>query len=629
MPPSCQNHANASGNINANETIRLSNKEPNDLSLSSVTQDPSFKDSDAGGATQDDRSDDLLLVDAEGSSYNEGNTSAIISELQYLNNRSITEQNCDLTTSDEEKMRLRFNNKRNRNGNPSCTYEAFKPTRFNLYTNPDEPSWSTIKKDNSLESSSPTIKKKSVTGKLNPLIGAKLAREESPLAVCYSGGSEKQKYTVTQKYEDKIRALQQQRQKERSRRRNHSSRGADNIDQTFSRGENLDLTFSPDIHPPSYAEFCKYRSNPTATLPSPSVYFISDDGDSVAIQLNDFALGSPRVKNGEKKKKGKDKKQKACSPPVDRLNGFQQPHYLYNTENRPRKQNGILQNLVSHKRILQSYENGHHETLLESKANQGIDSYRKNNDYDDKRTQVDRNRKQSYKHDYVSASENDRERGKDENNLPHFEPSLNNRASSPVSVTYTGQIENDLSLNKSKTTNRLFGKKGLPSASVQHVTVKSGQICRPLSPRLAVAETENVTFKRFSPECRNEDVVSFIAQNIEDESFTPKDQSGIYDESCKFETSTPKLNKNGVDYERVSMECDVSDVAKNISKHLVESCEVEIPNNSQPKEIILLVTDLDAPDAASPLSRNGHHITRKGEFMWLLFYMSLITCNLP
>ncbi|XP_028417648.1 leucine-rich repeat-containing protein 7-like [Dendronephthya gigantea] len=61
------------------------------------------------------------------------------------------------------------------------------------------------------------------------------------------------------------------------------------------------------------------------------------------------------------------------------------------------------------------------------------------------------------------------------------------------------------------------------------------------------------------------------------------------------------------------MDCDVSDVAKNISKHLVEFCQVEIPNNSQPKEIILLVTDLDAPGAASPLSRNGHHVTRKGE----------------
>ncbi|XP_028417661.1 erbin-like [Dendronephthya gigantea] len=368
---------------------RLINKQGFDCRQSSVEdQDHSFKDSDAGGATQDDRNDDILLVDAEGSSHNEGNTSVIISELEYLNNLNITEESCDLTTSNEEAMRLRFNNKRNRNGNPSCTYEAFKPTRFNLYTNSDEPSWSTIKKDNSLESSSPTIKKKSVTGKLNPLIGARLARDESPPAVCYSDGSEKQKYTVTQKYEDKIRALQQQRQKERSRRRNHSSRGADNIDQTFSRAGNLDLTFSPDIHPPSYAEFYQYRSNPTATLPSPSVYFISDDGDSVAIQLNDFALGSSRVKNGEKKKKGKEKKQKACSPPVDRPNGFQQPHYLYNTENRPRKQNGILQNLVSHQRILQSFENGHYETSLESKANQGINSHRKNNDFDDKELKV-------------------------------------------------------------------------------------------------------------------------------------------------------------------------------------------------------------------------------------------------
>lgn len=627
MSPSCRDihrdNVTSSGNIDTNETIHSFNEGPNDSSLFTIAQESALKLSDAGGALEENRKGELSLVDAEGRSRNDGNTSVTISDLvspEYFDEENIdkTEQSLALNTSDEEEMRLRFNNKRNRNGNPSCTYEAFKPTRFNLYTNSDEPSWSTIKKDNSLESASPTIKKKSVTAKLNPLIGARLARDESPPAVRYSGGAENQKYTVTQKYEDKIRALQQQRQKERSRRRNHSARGAENLDLTFRSGENLDLTFSPDMHPPSYAEFYKYQSNPTASLPAPSYYLISDDGDSVAIQLNDFVLGSPRVKN-EKKKKGKDKsKHKASSPPVDRHNGLYQQHasnYLYNTDNGPRKQNGILQNLESHKRILQSYTNGHYESSSGSKSKEQVHSYHNNGDYSDNRA----NHKQSYKHetihidhDFVFTPGRGSEQARVENserssNSPRTEL-LNNRASSPYPGTYAGQVEN--SLNKSRTTDRQFRKRLQPNGSIQHVTVKSGQISRPLSPRLVMAETKDVTFQQFSPNCRNEDVASFLVQNIENDMSTRKERTSVVRERC--EISRPP--HQSVVHERVSRDCDDADVARNISKHLVEFCKVD--NVESHKEIELFVTDLDAPDAASPLSRNGQRdVMRNGKIL--------------
>lgn len=604
-------HANVSslGSIDTNESTHSIEKSSSDSSLSTITQEPSQKLSDAGGALES-RKSVIPLVDTEGRSDNDGNTSVPISD--WLSTEHFDEVNFDradqslvLNTSDEEEMRLRFNNKRNRNGNPLCTYEAFKPTRFNLYTNADEPSWSTIKKDNSLESSSPTIKKKSVTAKLNPLIGARLARDESPPSTRYSGGAEKQKYTVTQKYEDKIRALQQQRQKERSRRRNYSSRGDANVDITFGRGDNLDLTFSPDIYPPSYAEFQKYRSNPTASLP---YYLISDEGDSVAIQLSDFALGSQRVKN-DKKKKGKDKS-KAFLPPVDRLN--EQHHYLYNTDNRPRKQNGILQNLESHKRVLQSYANRHCDSPLGSKTEEiGIYSYENNDDYNSDNC-TNRNNKQSYKHETIHsdrdfATKRSSERGREENserasNSPRndFEL-LSNRASSPVSVTYTGQIENGL--NKSRT-----GKRLQANETIQHVTVKCGEISRPLSPRLVMAaENKDVTFKQFSPSCASEDVASFLVENIKNDLPTPKVQASVIHE--RSDIARPEQS---VLEERVSMDCDVADVARNISSHMVE-----FDNVPSHKEIVLFVTDLDTPDAASPLSSNGQHdSSRKGKTLF-------------
>jgi hypothetical protein len=617
LSPSCRDieHANVCslGNIDSNETIHSFNRGPNDSSLCTITQEPALQLSDAGGALEEDRKEEMLLVDVEGRSHNDGNTSDAISDLvspEYFDKENFdkTEQIVALNTSDEEEMRLRFNNKRQRNGNALCTYEAFKPTRFNLYTNSDEPSWSTIKKDNSLESASPTIKKKSVTAKLNPLIGARLARDESPPAIRYSGGAENHKYTVTQKYEDKIRALQQQRQKERSRRRNHSARGAENLDVTIRRGNNLDLTFSPDMHPPSYAEFYKYNSNPTASLPPPSYYFISDEGDSVTIKLNDFVLESPRVKN-EKKKKGKDKsKHKASSPPVD--NGYQQhtPRYVCNTDNRPRKENGILQNLESHKRILQSYTNGHYEPSLGTNATERVNSY---HDCTDNGT----NRKQSYKHetincghDFIFTSHRGNERTREENskrtsNSPRNDFELtNNRTSLPVSDTRIGQAENDS--NKSRTTDRQFGKGQQPNKTIQHVTVRSGQISRP--PRLVMADTTDVKFKQFSPNCRNEDVASFLAQNIGSDISTPK-------ERVVHERSSTSPDQNVV-HERVSMDCDAADVARNISKHMVEFCKAE--KDEGLKEIELLVTDLDAPDAASPLSKNGQRdVTRNGKIL--------------
>ena len=585
-----------SGNIDSTEPIHLFNNGFNDSSLCTTAEEPTPNLSDTGGALEENHKSEILLVDAEDRGYDDGNASVTISELVspvYFDKENFdkTEQSLALNTSDEE-MRLRFNNKRHRNGSPSCTYEAFKPTRFNLYTNSDEPSWSTIKKSNSLESASPTLKKKSVTAKLNPLIGARLARDESPVRR-YSGGVENQKYTVTQKYEDKIRALQQQRQKERSRRRNHSGRGAEHLDLTYRRGENLDLTFSPDIHPPNYAEFYKYGANPTASLPPPSYYFISDEGDSVTIQLNDFVLGSPQVKN-EKKKKEKPK-HKASSPPVD--NRYHQPHYLYNTENRPRKGNGILQNLESHKRILQSYANGHYESSSEN--NEAVGSYQRNGDRIDDKT----DRKQSYKHqathdDLDFTSQRESERSCKENSVrtvnspkTQFEL-LNKRASSPPSATSVGQAENGLKI--SRTTERQTKQS---KETIQHVTVKSGQISRPLSPRPVMVEAKDLTFKEFSPNCRNEDVASFLVQNIKNEQVVQK-------------RSTPP--GQSVVHERVSVDCDVADVAKNISKHLVEFC------NMDKDEIELLVTDLDAPDAASPLSRNSQRdVTTNGKIQLL------------
>ena len=596
-------HANVSslGSIDTNESIHSIEKSSNDSSLSTVTQEHSQNLSDAGGALES-RKSVISLVDTESGSDNDGNTSVPISG--WLSTEYFDEVNFDradrslvLNTSDEEEMRLRFNNKRNRNGNPLCTYEAFKPTRFNLYTNSDEPSWSTIKKENSLESSSPTIKKKSVTAKLNPLIGARLARDESPPSTRYSGGAEKQKYTVTQKYEDKIRALQQQRQKERSRRRNYSSRGDENLDITFRRGDNLDLTFTPDIYPPSYAEFQKYRSNPTASLP---YYLISDEGDSVAIQLSDFALGSPRVKNDKKKKD----KSKAFSPPVDRLN--EQHHYLYNTDNRPRKQNGILQNLESHKRVLQSYANRHCDSSLGSKTEEiRINSYANNDDYNSDNC-TNRNNKQSYKHETIHsdrdfATKRSSERGGEEysdcaSNSPRNEfEVLSNRASSPVSVTYAGQIENGL--NKSRT-----GKKLQANETIQHVTVTCGEISRPLSPRLVMAaENKDVTFKQFSPSCASEEVASFLVENINNDLSTQKVQASVIHE--RSDIARPEQS---VLEERVSMDCNVADVARNISSN--------VPSH---KEIVLFVTDLDTPDAASPLSTNGQHDnSRKGKTLF-------------
>ena len=596
-------HANVSslGSIDTNESIHSIEKSSNDSSLSTVTQEHSQNLSDAGGALES-RKSVISLVDTESGSDNDGNTSVPISgwlSTEYFDevNFDRADQSLVLNTSDEEEMRLRFNNKRNRNGNPLCTYEAFKPTRFNLYTNSDEPSWSTIKKENSLESSSPTIKKKSVTAKLNPLIGARLARDESPPSTRYSGGAEKQKYTVTQKYEDKIRALQQQRQKERSRRRNYSSRGDENLDITFRRGDNLDLTFTPDIYPPSYAEFQKYRSNPTASLP---YYLISDEGDSVAIQLSDFALGSPRVKNDKKKKD----KSKAFSPPVDRLN--EQHHYLYNTDNRPRKQNGILQNLESHKRVLQSYANRHCDSSLGSKTEEiRINSYANNDDYNSD-NYTNRNNNQSYKHETIHsdrdfATKRSSERGREEysecaSNSPRNEfEVLSNRASSPVSVTYAGQIENGL--NKSRT-----GKKLQANETIQHVTVKCGEISRPLSPRLVmVAENKDVTFKQFSPSCASEEVASFLVENINNDLSTQKVQTSVI-----HERSDIVRPEQSVLEERVSMDCNVADVARNISSN--------VPSH---KEIVLFVTDLDTPDAASPLSTNGQHDnSRKGKTLF-------------
>jgi hypothetical protein len=580
------------GNIESTEPMHSFNKGSNDSALSTTAEEPAL--SDAGGTLEENHKDETSLADAE-HRHDDGNTSVTISEsvspLYFdSDNFDKAEQSLAWNTSDEE-MRLRFSNKRHRNGNPSCTYEAFKPTRFNLYTNSDEPSWSTIKKDNSLESSSPTIKKKSVTAKLNPLIGARLARDESPPSRRYSGGTENHKYTVTQKYEDKIRALQQQRQKERSRRRNYSNRGAENLDLTFRRGENIDLTFSPDIHPPPYAELYKYGANPTASLPAPSYYFISDEGDSVRIQLSDFVLGSPQVKN-EKKKKGKEKpKDKASSPPVD--NGYHQPHYVYNTENRPRRENGILQNLESHKRILQSYGNGHYEYSAEN--DERVRSHENNGNCIDNKT----DRKQSYKHetihgdhDFISQRESERENseGTLKSSRTHFELS-NKRTSSPDSGIFTGQTENGSKI--SRTTGTLQ-----PNETVQHVTVKSRQISRPLSPRPVMAETKDLTFKEFSSNCRNEDVASFLVENIKNEHVV-------------HERSTPPEHRRSVVHERVSMNCDVADVAKNISKHLMEF------GKDDKDEVELLVTDLDAPDAASPLSRNDQRdVTGNGKILF-------------
>lgn len=597
------------GNNRTNESRHLFNCNTNDTSLSSVRQYPAPKLSYRGKALKLNRKEEMSLVDAEGRSLSDGSTSPAISECmspadvhkEYADN---IEQYLALKTTD---MRLRFNNKRHRNGNPSCTYEAFKPTRFNLYKTSDEPSWSTIKRNDSLESASPTIKKKSVTAKLNPLIGARLARDESPPGLCYCGGTGNQKYTVTQKYEDKIRALQQQRQKERSRRRNYSSRGDENLDVRVRRNDNLDRTFSPDMHPlASYPEFYKYRSNPSPNLPPP-YYLICDEGDSVAIQLNDVVLESQQVKN-DKTKKGKDKwkYKSALQAPVDLHNdNYQQEtsQYLFRTDNQPRKHKEILQNLGSHKRILQSYRNG----------SNGLDNFHQNDNKRSTRQYTSKHESVDVGHDFVFI------RGSEVARSENSERSSN----SPVNTSNEGNV-----ISKSRTTERKFGKKLQSNGTIEYVTIRSGEIARPCSPRLVMAETKDVTFKQISPHCRNEDVASFLVQSIENGQSRPQQSVGkvskpveptiVNDVSTREQRNTNVMQTNIV-HQRVALDCDVADVAKNISQHLTEFCKAD----DVEREVELLVTDLDGPNAASPLSGKGklHNNIRCGKIL-LRFHLA-------
>lgn len=444
-------------------------------------------------------------------------------------------------------MRLRFNNKRRRNGNQVCTYEAFKPTRFNLYAKSDEPLWCTIRKNDSLESSSPTVKKKSVTVKLNPVVGARLARNESP--------ARSTNYTVTQKYDDKIRMLQQQRQKERIRRRNHSARAADNF--IYSRGENVDGMHNRDAHTLCYSDF---RLKQTASMPSPAFYVISDEDDSVAIQLGDVDLESSKLKNDEKLNK--------YGPTID--NDYEK--LRNNNEITAQKQNGILERLQSHKRVLQSYSISY-DNGSQSPDSEVLDAPPEIHNYNELSKDCESGDKlKTAEGSYKKAVHHVRSQSTS-NSTDSKMISCESRAISPVTVTYAGQRENGF-FNRSRTSERQYAKKLEGKENVENVFIKSKEIRKPLI-------IKNEAGSKISS--KEPPLVQYEGETRED-----RGQDG--------NTST----------------------IKNIHEQSLDSCD-----ERNYYEIKMLITDLDDAYATTPLSRNSRYAVCQGEnFRIFLFYNS-------
>ena len=278
-----------------------------------------------------------------------GNTSSSsIAQPNKTETGSSIDHSFELVSPDDNNMRLRFNNKRQRDGNPICQYEAFKPTRFNLYQDSNGMSWNaTVAKD--LPDASPMIKKKSVTLKDNPLISSSLARDESPRS---RRGAD---YATNPKFEEKIRVLQQQRLKERSRRRETSAR-------VEHCGEQREFSKLPPTSPPPYVEDFGDDSDRKSARDRPPSYdsrpMISDEGDSVAIKLGDFVLVSPKEAFDRQSNSpaqiyktavtadGRVQRDES-SPPVEtrRFNGFTEQQQQHDHQATPRyaKNSGVLQ----------------------------------------------------------------------------------------------------------------------------------------------------------------------------------------------------------------------------------------------------------------------------------------------
>lgn len=525
-----------------------------------------------------------------------GNTSSIAQPNKT--DKGSIDHSFELVSLDDN-MRLRFNNKRQRDGNAICQYEAFKPTRFNLYQDSNAVSWSAaVAKD--LPDASPMIKKKSVTLKDNPLISSSLARDESPRS--RRGGD----YATNPKFEEKIRVLQQQRLKERSRRRETSAR-------VEYCSEQREFSKPPPTSPPRYVEDfdddSDLRSAP-ARLPSNDYRpMISDEGDSVAIKLGDFVLVSPKEAFDRQTNSpaqiyktavtaaGRIRQRDESSPPVEtrHFNGFteQQQHrqatpHFDNVQKRSpyAKNSGVLQATAVPDEARQSKLDARRAaTLSAGVCKVGVD-------------RGEGERRNGNIRDNITAGIEQKE---------HLNQA--NRSGHPILPGNNGH------LTARQSSVPLLS----PSHTVQHVTVKSSKIDQPLSPRLVMAVdgrngNQDVAFKQFLPGCAVEDVTSFLVNNFSGLSPTTSKQdcsSGEHSPNA-FKTagdrSCSDQNKNSAQFiqEQVSVDCDVEEVTRNISQHLsgfskVQNVESAMDITSQMR---VHVTDLDMPDAACPLSRN-------------------------
>ena len=636
-----------------------------------------------GLANHIDRSSLADTAAETSNSYVDGNTSASSSPPPVLNSidreNNFTDPKFTFPISDDDNMRLRFNNKRHRNGIPLCQYEAFKPTRFNQFKENDDVSWKDLP-----DISSP--RKKSAISKDNPVIGKRLARDESP--------QRRGENTANQKYEEKIRLLQQQRLKERSRRRNNSARAE-------YCGEQGDAQFSKiSDTPPPYTN--EHRDISTPSLPPyqpPPYYLISDEGDSVAVKLSDFALVSSgegsraaadRRKNNHARRhettvtgSGRTQHSQTSSPVgFNRFNGFDQQHntashYFNHTRDQSSfGKSNVLQTSVLHNGVRELEVSGsgvssststpqvdvqrrgkgggngkYHKSS--SVNNHVMSDVEQRDDFNhsnrpDYKTSVDNNvasftethHENQRKREDHSHHENQRKREDHSGKYLNYPKS---QIQEPKIRTGTPEISfehervtfgRDYSLNTSLSGNQRPVKNLLPpNNSVHHVTVTSRNISRPVSPRLVMAVdgknvSNDLTFKEFLPGCAVEDVTSFLVSNIND--FAPQkisrdnsDHTAQEPVSLKMTGSAVPLKATGIEsggkdkdgtqliQEQVSMDCDVEEVTRNISKHLVEFCKVQDVESDKDvderSKIKVRVTDLDMPDAACPLSRNGQH----------------------
>ena len=578
--------------------------------------------------------DNISLVDTVGDINIDGvcgntSSSSIAQPNKTETGSSCIDHSLELVSPDDNNMRLRFNNKRQRDGNPICQYEAFKPTRFNLYQDSNGMSWNaTVAKD--LPDASPMIKKKSVTLKDNPLISSNLARDESPRS---RRGAD---YATNPKFEEKIRVLQQQRLKERSRRRETSAR-------VEYCGEQREFSKLPPTSPPPYVEDFGDDSDRKSARDRPPSYdsrpMISDEGDSVAIKLGDFVLVSPKEAFDRQSNSpaqiiyktavtadGRVQRDES-SPPAEsrRFNGFteqqQQQHYHQATP-RYAKNSGVLQVTAVPDEARQSMSYARRAATLSAGASKvgverGEGERRNGNKRDNIKACIEQkpgDLNQANRSDHPILPGNN----------GHFIAETSQNAET-VRASNSGNSSN---FSRSQTHEQNIGgvtarSKHVPvlspSHTVQHVTVKSSKIGQPLSPRLVMAVdgrtgNQDVTFKQFLPGCAVEDVTSFLVNNLNDLSpktgnrdcssgeHSPNTLKTAGDRSCSDQ------NKNSLQFiqEHVSVDCDVEEMTRNISQHLsgfskVQNVETAMDTASQTR---VQVTDLDMPDAACPISRN-------------------------